>query len=210
MVSRNPAYTGKYDIKTAVPWGSDDVPLDLITLLMLRHALGWGGVGWGSDDVPLDLITLLDSTIKSARKTFIYTYIYICLYLCIYIYIDIWIRMHIDILTSLHAEMSKSLLKMELNSRANWIRARTAVRNVVVKERNSDSKWLSDCMHSKSRAEPWIVAQHIVIIPLPFHLLSSGDQTRQWKSPFTGGFPPTTPVLEDFWLPCLSILYNIL
>ena len=40
-------------------WGSDDVPLDLITLLMLRHALGWGGVGWGSDDVPLDLITLL-------------------------------------------------------------------------------------------------------------------------------------------------------
>ena len=78
---------------------------------------------------------------------------------------------------------------------------------VVVKARNSDSKWLSDCMHSKSRAEPWIVAQHIVIIPLPFHLLSSGDQTRQWKSPFTGGFPPTTPVLEDFWLPCLIILY---
>ena len=28
-----------------VGWGSDDVPLDLITLLMLRHALGWGGVG---------------------------------------------------------------------------------------------------------------------------------------------------------------------
>ena len=27
-----------------VGWGSDDVPLDLITLLMLRHALGWGGV----------------------------------------------------------------------------------------------------------------------------------------------------------------------
>ena len=27
--------------------GSDDVPLNLITLLMLRHALGWGGVGWG-------------------------------------------------------------------------------------------------------------------------------------------------------------------
>ena len=72
-----------------VGWGasSDDVPLDLITLLMLRHALGWGGVGWGqwwrsfgldhgvdatprigvgwggvgwgSDDVPLDLITVL-------------------------------------------------------------------------------------------------------------------------------------------------------
>ena len=39
--------------------GSDDVPLDLITVLMLRHALGWGGVGWGSDDVPLDLITVL-------------------------------------------------------------------------------------------------------------------------------------------------------
>ena len=65
-------------------WGSDDVPLDLITMLMLRHALGWGGVGQ-CDDVPLDLITLLDSTIKSARKTFIYTYIYICLYLYIYI-----------------------------------------------------------------------------------------------------------------------------
>ena len=133
-----------------VGWGSDDVPLDLITLLMLRHALGWGGVGqwwrsfgldhvvdatprigvgwggvgqwwrsfgldhgvdatprigvgwggavmtflwtwsrcwcyathwggvgWGSDDVPLDLITLLDSTIKSARKTFIYIYLYL-------------------------------------------------------------------------------------------------------------------------------------
>ena len=28
--------------------GSDDVPLDLITLVMLRHALGWGGVGWDS------------------------------------------------------------------------------------------------------------------------------------------------------------------
>ena len=40
-------------------WGSDDVPLDLITLLMLRQKLGWGGVGLGSDDVPLDLITLL-------------------------------------------------------------------------------------------------------------------------------------------------------
>ena len=25
--------------------GSDDVPLDLITLLMLRQKLGWGGVG---------------------------------------------------------------------------------------------------------------------------------------------------------------------
>ena len=97
-------------------WGSDDVPLDLITLLMLRHALGWG-----SDDVPLDLITFLDSTIKSARKTFIYTYIYI-IYICflsVYIYIYIWICMHIDILTSLHAEMSKSLLKMKLNSSAN-------------------------------------------------------------------------------------------
>ena len=33
--------------------------LDLITLLMLRQKLGWGGVRWGSDDVPLDLITLL-------------------------------------------------------------------------------------------------------------------------------------------------------
>ena len=40
-------------------WGSDDVPLDLITVLMLRHGLGWGGVGLGSDDVPLGLITLL-------------------------------------------------------------------------------------------------------------------------------------------------------
>ena len=39
--------------------GSDDVPLGLITLLMLRHGVGWGGVGWGSDDVPLDLITVL-------------------------------------------------------------------------------------------------------------------------------------------------------
>ena len=28
-----------------VGWGSDDVPLDLITVLMLRHGLGWGGVG---------------------------------------------------------------------------------------------------------------------------------------------------------------------
>ena len=28
-----------------VGWGSDDVPLDLITLLMLREKLGWGGVG---------------------------------------------------------------------------------------------------------------------------------------------------------------------
>ena len=77
-------------------------------------------MGWGSDDVPLDLITLLDSTIKSARETFIYTYyIYLYWFVSVYIYIDIWIRMHIDILTSLHAEMSKSLLKMELNSRAN-------------------------------------------------------------------------------------------
>ena len=42
-----------------VGWGSDDVPLDLITLLMLRQKLVWGGVGWGSDDVPLDLIMLL-------------------------------------------------------------------------------------------------------------------------------------------------------
>ena len=74
-----------------VGWGSDDVPLDLITVLMLRHALGWGGVGWGggSDDVPLDLITLLDSTIKSARKTFIYTYIVISVCICMYIYIYI-------------------------------------------------------------------------------------------------------------------------
>ena len=82
-------------------------------------------MGWGSDDVPLDLITLLDSTIKSARKTFIYTYIVISVCICmyVYIYIDIWIRMHIDILTSLHAEMSKSLLKMELNSQRSetWL-----------------------------------------------------------------------------------------
>ena len=39
--------------------------------------------------------------------------------------------MHIDILTSLHAEISKSLLRIDLNLRANSIRARTAVRNVV-------------------------------------------------------------------------------
>ena len=91
-----------------VGWGSDDVPLDLITVLMLRHALGWGGVGqwwrsfgldhvvdatprigvgWGSDDVPLDLITLLDSTIKSARKAFIYIYLYLFVSVNIYIYI---------------------------------------------------------------------------------------------------------------------------
>ena len=35
--------------RIGVGWagGNDDVPLDLITLLMLRHALGWGGVGQG-------------------------------------------------------------------------------------------------------------------------------------------------------------------
>ena len=82
FMSYLPLYAGFRDTMGwgGVGWGSDDVPLDLITLLMLRHALGWG-----SDDVPLDLITFLDSTIKSARKTFVYTNIYICLYLYIYI-----------------------------------------------------------------------------------------------------------------------------
>ena len=105
------------------------------TLVMLRHALGWSGVGWDSaacfsllqkrkdesnrvrtekigdlsqdkdwlkvwrkneikDKCSINLyweawaheIFKLDSTIKTAHKTFIYTYIYICLYLYIYRY----------------------------------------------------------------------------------------------------------------------------
>ena len=112
-----------------VGWGSDDVPLDLITLLMLRHALGWGGVGQWWRSFGLDHVVGFHNQICTQN---IYIHIFISVCICKYIYIDIWIRMHIDILTSLHAEMSKSLLKMELNSRANWIRARTAVRKVVV------------------------------------------------------------------------------
>ena len=47
FMSYLPVYAGFRDIMGwgGVGWGSDDVPLDLITLLMLRHALGWGGVG---------------------------------------------------------------------------------------------------------------------------------------------------------------------
>ena len=98
--------------------GSDDVPLGLITLLMLRHALGWG-----SDDVPLDLITFLDSTIKSARKTFVYTNIYICLYLYIYIYrhMDTYAYRYIDVVTCRDVKIfAKNEIEFarELNSRA--------------------------------------------------------------------------------------------
>ena len=88
---------------------------------MLRHALGWG-----SDDVPLDLITFLDSTIKSARKTFIYTYIYI-IYICflsvyIYIHMDMYAYRYIDVVTCRDVKIfaeNETEFERELNSRAN-------------------------------------------------------------------------------------------
>ena len=50
-------------------------------------------------------------------------------------------------------------------------------------------------------AEPGIVAQHIVTIPVPFHLFEtmlSGDQIRQRKSSSAADFPTTSPSIQGF------------